>query len=84
MIRHNIVYSLFTKKLPVKSLEAALPPCEVVRYFFNAGCRIYCGKQQIQVYFDITTRRFASLIKKFWPKFLELKLWNWNYYPGTA
>lgn len=67
-----------------EGVEEALPPCEVVGYFFNAGCRIYCGKQQIQVYFDITTRRFASLIKKFWPKFLELKLWNWNYYPGTA
>ena len=73
-----------TWQCKLEGAEQALPLCEVVEYFFNAGCRIHCGKQQIQVYFDITTRRFASLIKKFWPKFLELKLWNWKYYPGTA
>jgi hypothetical protein len=54
--------------------EQALSLCEVIRYFFNAGCRIHCCKQQIQVYFDITTQRFSSLIDKLWPKFLELKL----------
>lgn len=67
-----------------EGVEQALSPCEVVGYFFNAGCRIHSCKKQIQVYFDITTQRFASLINKFWPKFLELKLWYWEYYPGTA
>jgi len=60
------------------------PPCEVVRYFFNAGCRIICWNQMIQVYFDTATQRFTRLIEKFWPKTLELKLWNWNFYPSTA
>ncbi|WP_366924369.1 transposase [Metallumcola ferriviriculae] len=64
--------------------EQAPSLCEVVRYFFNAGCRIRCIKQLIQVYFDTATERFASLIDRFWPKDLELRLWNWDYYPGTA
>ena len=38
-----------------------------VKYFFNAGCRIRCNEQQIQVYFDTATERFARLIDKFWP-----------------
>jgi hypothetical protein len=58
--------------------------CEVIRYFFNAGCRISCSNQQIQVYFDTATQRFSRLIDKFWPQFLELKLWSWNYYLETA
>lgn len=64
--------------------EQAPSLCEVIRYFFNAGCRINCCNQMIQVYFDIATRRFARLIEKLWPKSLELKLWNWDFYPGTA
>jgi len=64
--------------------EQAPSLCEVVRYFFNAGCRIRCSEQQIQVYFDTVTERFARLIDKFWPQSLEPRLWNWDYYPGTA
>lgn len=64
--------------------EQALPLCEVVRYFFNAGCRIRCYEQLIQVYFDTTTQRFARLINNFWPNTLEFRLWSWEYYPGTA
>jgi hypothetical protein len=65
--------------------EENLPKaCEVVRYFFNAGCRIRCCEQLIQVYFDIATERFSRLIDKFWPQSLELRLWSWEYYPGTA
>ena len=64
--------------------EQAPSLCEVVRYFFNAGCRIRCCEQLIQVYFDTATERFSSLIDKFWPQSLELRLWNWDYYPGTA
>lgn len=58
--------------------------CEVVRYFFNASCRIRCCEQLIQVYFDTTTERFSSLIDKFWPQSLKLGLWSWNYFPDTA
>jgi len=38
---------------------------EVIRYFFSAGCRIRCNEQQIQVYFDTATQRFARLIDRF-------------------
>jgi len=64
--------------------DQALSLCEVIGYFFNAGCRIRCYKQQIQVYFDTNTQRFSSLINKLWPNSLEFKLWNWEYYPETA
>lgn len=64
--------------------EQAPSLCEVVRYFFNADCRIRCCKQQIQVYFDTATKCFSRLIDKFWPQSLELRLWNWDYYPETA
>ncbi len=67
-----------------EGVEQAPSLCEVVRYFFNAGCRIHCHNQLIQVYFDIATERFARIIDKFWPKFLSLRLWNWDYYPGSA
>ena len=56
----------------------------MVRYFFNASCRIDCNEQQIQVYLDTTAKRFASFIKKLWPLKLEFKLWSWNIYPATA
>ncbi|WP_165613720.1 hypothetical protein [Desulfotruncus arcticus] len=39
---------------------------------------------QIQVYFDTVTERFASLTDKLWPNSLEFKLWNWGYYPEIA
>jgi len=64
--------------------EQAPSLCEVVRYFFNAGCRISCCEQLIQVYFDTATERFSRLIDKFWPQSLEPRLWSWNYYPETA
>ncbi|MCR4443155.1 MAG: hypothetical protein QHH10_12845 [Peptococcaceae bacterium] len=64
--------------------EQAPSLCEVMRYFFNAGCRIRCSEQLIQVYFDTATERFSRLIDKFWPQSLELRLWSWEYYPGTA
>lgn len=64
--------------------EQAPSLCEVVRHFFNAGCRIRCYDQLIQVYFDMTTERFSRLIDKFWPQSLEPGLWSWNYYPETA
>jgi hypothetical protein len=38
----------------------------------------------IRVYFDTTTQRFSRLIDKFWPKSLNLWLWNWDFYPVTA
>lgn len=64
--------------------EQAPSLCEVVRYFFNASCRIHCYEQLIQVYFDTTTELFSSLIDEFWPKSLDLRLWSWDYYPETA
>jgi len=64
--------------------EQAPSLCEVIRYFFNAGCRIVCCEQQIQIYFDTATQRFARLIDRLWPKSWELKLWSWEFYPGTA
>ncbi|WP_132018291.1 transposase [Hydrogenispora ethanolica] len=66
--------------------EQAPTHSEMVRCFFNASCRIYCNQQQIQVFFDIIAKRFASLIEMFWPFKLELGLWlwNWNFYPATA
>ena len=57
---------------------------EMVRYFFNASCRICCYEQLIQVYFDMTTKRFARLIEKFWSSNLNLRLWSWDFYPATA
>ncbi|WP_243270074.1 transposase [Thermanaerosceptrum fracticalcis] len=64
--------------------EQAPSLCEVIRYFFNAGCRIRCCEQLIQVYFDTATQRFSRLIDKFWPHSLELRLWDWENYPETA
>ncbi|MCL4439810.1 MAG: transposase [Firmicutes bacterium] len=64
--------------------EQAPTLCEVIRYFFNASCRIHCSEQLIQVYFDTATQRFARLIDRLWPKSLDLKLWSWVFYPGTA
>ncbi|MDA8212464.1 MAG: transposase [Clostridia bacterium] len=64
--------------------EQAPSLCEVIRYFFNASCRINCCNQLTQVYFDTATERFSRLIDRFWPEFLELKLWSWEYYPETA
>lgn len=64
--------------------EQAPSLCEVIRYFFNAGCRISCSEQLIQVYFDTATQRFTRMLNKFWPHFLDMKLWSWKYYPETA
>lgn len=64
--------------------EQAPSLCEVIRYFFNAGCRIRCCEQLIQVYFGTATQRFSRLIDKFWPHSLELRLWDWENYPETA
>ncbi|WP_114319269.1 transposase [Desulfotruncus arcticus] len=82
---------LFTAKTPlcyaawVCGAEQALSLCKmIVGYFFNAGCRISCCNQQIHVYFDTATERFASLIDKLWPNSLDFKLWSWEYYPETA
>ena len=72
------------RDLNKEGAEQAPSLCEVIRYFFNAGCRINCSKQLIQPYFDTATQRFARLIDRFWPKSLELKLWSWEFYPGTA
>lgn len=57
---------------------------EMVRYFFNASCRICCHEQHIQVHFDIYTRRFASIFDKFWSHCDRLNLWYWDQFPGTA
>ena len=67
-----------------EGVDQAPTLCEVIRYFFNAGCRIRCCNQLIQVYFDTATQRFSRLIDKFWPKSLEPRLWSWEYYPETA
>jgi len=48
--------------------EQAPSLCEVIRYFFNAGCRIVCYDQQFQIYFDTATQRYARLIDRLWPK----------------
>lgn len=57
---------------------------EMVRCFFNASCRICCHEQHIQVNFDISARRFASIFEKFWSVGCRLDLWCWNQFPGTA
>ncbi|NLI93341.1 MAG: transposase, partial [Peptococcaceae bacterium] len=67
-----------------EGVEQALSLCEVIRCFFNAGCRISCSEQLIQVYFDTATERFSRLLDKFWPHFLDIRLWSWKYYPETA
>lgn len=64
--------------------DQAPPLCQVMRYFFNAGCRIDCYEQLIQVYFDTSIQRFSRLIDEFWPRFLNLELWSWQHYPETA
>jgi len=64
--------------------EFAPTHCDMVKSFFNAGCRIYCDNQQIQFYFDTTMALFASLFQNLWPTFIDLRLWNWGYYPLTA
>lgn len=45
--------------------EQAPSLCEVVRYFFNAGCRIRYYDQLIQVYLDTATERWISKILNF-------------------
>ena len=59
--------------------EQAPTLCEVIRYFFNAGCQIHCYEQLIQVCFDTATQRFSRIIDRFWPKSLERKLWSWGF-----
>ncbi len=65
-------------------VEEALPPAKWSGTFSTpvAGFTVISSKSKSIL--TISTRRFASLNKKFWPKILELKLWNWDYYPGTA
>lgn len=57
---------------------------EMVECFFNASVRICCCNQHIQVYFDIATARFSSLINTFWPRFFDFKLWYWDDFPLSA
>ena len=57
---------------------------EMARCFFNASYRICCCNQQIHVYFDTVTERFASLIESFWPTSFDCKLWDWNSLPESA
>jgi hypothetical protein len=71
-------------ELNKEGAEQAPTHSEMVRYFFNASCRINCCKQQILIHFDMTTKRFARLIENFWPKLLEIGLWSWDIYPETA
>jgi len=77
-----LCYSLW--ELNKEGAEQAPTLSEMVRCFFNASCRISCCNQHIQVYFDITTERFASLIEKFWSSILDFRLWSWDFYPATA
>jgi len=44
---------------------------EMIREIINASHRI-CLKNKLQLYFDISSMRFASFIKKFWPKYYDL------------
>jgi len=67
-----------------KGAEQAFSLCEAIRYFFNAGCRISCCNNLIQVYFDMTIQRFSSIIDIFWPDSLDLLFSNWDYFTGTA
>lgn len=71
-------------ELNKEGAEQAPTHSEMVRYFFNASCRIDCNEQQIQIHFDTTTERFAILIENFWPKLLDVGLWVWDNYPATA
>ncbi|WP_238492508.1 hypothetical protein [Desulfotruncus alcoholivorax] len=84
MFTANTLLCYATWECNKEGAEQALSLCEVIGCFFNAACRISCCNQQIQVYFDTATERFASLIDKLWPKSLDFKLWNWGYYPETA
>lgn len=67
-----------------KGVEQAPTLSEIARCFFNASYRISCCDQQIQVYFDTVTVRFASLFDIFWPKSLDFKLWYWDLLPQSA
>ncbi|MBT9140863.1 MAG: hypothetical protein DDT30_01447 [Dehalococcoidia bacterium] len=71
-------------ELNKEGAEQAPSLCEVIRYFFNADCRLNCLNRMLQVYFDTATQCFARLIDRLWPKSWKLKLWSWKDYPGTA
>ncbi len=71
-------------QLNKEGAEQAPTLSEMVRYFFNASCRINCYEQQIQIYFDTTTGCFSRLFNSFWPTLLTMGLWSWDIHPATA
>jgi hypothetical protein len=76
-----ISYALWTENR--EGVEQAPTLSEIARCFINASYRISCCNQQIQVYFDIVTERFASLFATFWPKNIDFKL-SWELLPQSA
>jgi len=66
------------------SVDEPLSHCDIVRLLFNASHRIICYEQTIQIYFDMSGGLFSSFINKFWPKHLELWLWDCYNIPATA
>lgn len=62
---------------------------QVVAFLFHTRCEVHArGKDNTQVYFDMTAQRFASFFSKYWPSFLQMKWFdingNWDSYPLTG
>jgi len=76
--------SYATWKQKGEGVEQAPTISEIARCFFNASYRISCCNQQIQVYFDTATERFASLFEMFWSKKFSMKLYCWDILPASA
>jgi hypothetical protein len=59
---------------------------QVVALLFHTRCEVRANRQDtIQVYFDMTSKRFASFFTKYWPRHLSMAWFdmqvNWKSYP---
>lgn len=59
---------------------------QVVALLFHTRCEVYAkSKDSIQVYFDMSSQRFASFFRKYWPDYLTMDWFDfkqsWDLYP---
>lgn len=67
-------------------MEEEVTHGQVVAFLFHTRCEVHArGKDNIQVYFDMTAQRFARFFNTYWPDDLNMKWFdfqeNWDPYP---
>jgi len=70
-------------------MEQEVTHGQVVAFLFHTRCEVNAkNKDSIQVYFDMTTQRFASFFNKYWPNYFSMKWFdsqkNWDIYPQSG